>query len=301
MSQAKIIPTARVHSFPPLAYKNVPVLTTEMLAQAYEVEAKQIRQNFANNKKRFIEGKHFFSVSGQELKNFLLRVENFDSQLSPKVRVLTLWTDRGAARHAKSLNTDRAWDMYELLEETFFHVVKPELLENSEQLPDASRLSTPASRKPLEKLVKVWARQGGLIHAQCWTMLNAAFNLQCISDLPEEWIPDAITWVQSRIDALPKALPAAEPDYALTPAQAKFVPGDLSVFVKEVETSINSMTYLVNRMELFGHPSGLTWGQISRNKALLEAVVENIQSARAACVAGLRMLKSVKLICAGVR
>ncbi len=112
-------------------YKNIPVMTTEMLAQAYDVTPKQIRQNSANNRERFIEGKHFFSISGQELKDFRLRVENFDSQISSKVRVLILWTKRGAARHAKMMNSHRAWDVFELLEETFF-VVKP-------------------NRKPLEK------------------------------------------------------------------------------------------------------------------------------------------------------
>ena len=71
--------------------------------------------------------------------------------------------------------------------------------------------STTASRKPLEKLVKVWARQSGLIVGDCWTMLNAAFNLQSITELPEEWIPDAIAWVQGKIDNLTPALPAAEP------------------------------------------------------------------------------------------
>lgn len=71
--------------------------------------------------------------------------------------------------------------------------------------------STTANRKPLEKLVKVWAARGGIIVAQCWTMVNAAFNLQSITELPEEWIPDAIAWVQGKIDNLTPALPAAEP------------------------------------------------------------------------------------------
>ena len=35
-------------------------------------------------------------------------------------KALTLWTQRGAARHAKMLNSDRAWDVFELLEDTFF-------------------------------------------------------------------------------------------------------------------------------------------------------------------------------------
>lgn len=71
--------------------------------------------------------------------------------------------------------------------------------------------STTASRKPLEKLVKVWARQSGLIVGDCWTMVNAAFNLQSITELPEEWIPDAIVWVQGKIDNLTPALPVSAP------------------------------------------------------------------------------------------
>ena len=71
--------------------------------------------------------------------------------------------------------------------------------------------STTASRKPLEKLVKVWAARGGIIVAQCWTMLNAAFNLQSITELPEEWIPDALEWVQGKIDSLTPALPVSAP------------------------------------------------------------------------------------------
>ena len=92
-------------SFPPIAYRDVPVLTTDMLAQAYEVEAKQIRQNFANNRDRFVEGKHFFMLSGNNLREFKNCVENFDSvQIGKRAQSFTLWTERGAARHAKMLN-----------------------------------------------------------------------------------------------------------------------------------------------------------------------------------------------------
>ncbi|OFV02204.1 hypothetical protein HMPREF3119_04190 [Morganella sp. HMSC11D09] len=33
---------------------------------------------------------------------------------------LILWTERGAARHAKMLDTDRAWDVFEILEDNYF-------------------------------------------------------------------------------------------------------------------------------------------------------------------------------------
>lgn len=211
MSQAELLaPSPVVPSFPPLSYQGVPVLTTEMLAQAYEVEPYQIRQNFRNNRERFVEGKHFFIITRGELKEFRLQVESFYSQISPKVRALTLWTERGAARNAKMLDSDRAWDVFELLEETFFRVVR-----SPSPTPDdftgtlSLTPSTTQDRKPLRALVGSWAQVSGLPFAACWNQLKAAFNLANIKELPQEWIPDAIDWVQKRIDALPAPAPAA--------------------------------------------------------------------------------------------
>ena len=67
--------------------------------------------------------------------------------------------------------------------------------------------SSVADRKPLRALVGSWAQVSGLPFAACWNQLKAAFQLTSIRDLPQEWIPDALAWVQARIDALPKALP----------------------------------------------------------------------------------------------
>lgn len=67
--------------------------------------------------------------------------------------------------------------------------------------------STTEDRKPLRALVGSWAQVSGLPFAACWNQLKAAFNLANIKELPQEWIPDAIQWVQARIDALPRALP----------------------------------------------------------------------------------------------
>lgn len=39
-----------------------------------------------------------------------------------RVNCLYLWTDRGAARHAKILETDEIWEVYEELEDTYFKV-----------------------------------------------------------------------------------------------------------------------------------------------------------------------------------
>lgn len=106
--------------FDPVAYMGVPVMTTEMLAKAFGTDEARIRQNFANNKARFTEGAHFFKVTGKALAD--LRVAFSDSQISNMVRSLILWTEKGAARHAKILDTDEAWAVYEQLEDTYFAV-----------------------------------------------------------------------------------------------------------------------------------------------------------------------------------
>ena len=103
----------------PVDYNGVRVLTTEQLAQAYECEPQRIKQNFNNNKDHFKEGKHFFKLEGEALSD--LRVENIDLQISPMTRCLYLWTRRGASRHCKMLGTEKAWEMYDNLEENYFN------------------------------------------------------------------------------------------------------------------------------------------------------------------------------------
>ena len=63
------------------------------------------------NKGRFIEGKHYIVLVGDELKNFKNQVENFDL-LASRTSHIYLWTEKGALLHAKSLNTDKAWEVY---------------------------------------------------------------------------------------------------------------------------------------------------------------------------------------------
>ena len=67
--------------------------------------------------------------------------------------------------------------------------------------------SSVADRKPLRALVGSWAKLSNAPFDACWNQLKAAFQLTNIRDLPQEWIPDALAWVQAKIDALPKALP----------------------------------------------------------------------------------------------
>ena len=103
-----------------IEYRGQLTLTTAQLALFYECNTKQLRQNFNNNRERFIEGKHFFKLEGDELTILKNCVENFDTVITPRTSSLYLWTKRGAARHAKMLSTDRAWEVFEKLEDTYF-------------------------------------------------------------------------------------------------------------------------------------------------------------------------------------
>ncbi|EAN0344781.1 ORF6N domain-containing protein [Salmonella enterica] len=110
--------TISAESLSPVAYNQSPVITTELLAQIYGTTAHSITKNHRSNADRFILGKHYYKVVGEELAT--LRITFGDLQISPKTRSLILWTERGAARHAKMLETDQAWEVFEKLEDCYF-------------------------------------------------------------------------------------------------------------------------------------------------------------------------------------
>ncbi|EEW3673687.1 TPA: phage antirepressor Ant [Escherichia coli] len=120
-----------VETLSPIAYNQIPVITTELLAQLYGTETVNIKMNFSRNSARFVQGKHFFKLEGNELREFKHRLslsesvsrevtESYSVKIARNVRSLILWTERGAARHAKMLETDQAWEVFEKLEDCYF-------------------------------------------------------------------------------------------------------------------------------------------------------------------------------------
>ncbi|EME7309759.1 ORF6N domain-containing protein [Escherichia coli] len=131
-----------VETLSPITHNQTPVITTELLAQLYCTEINNIKVNYTRNSERFVEGKHFFKVVGDELKNLRVTLSNSQNlqpslrglQISPKARSLILWTERGAARHAKMLETDQAWEVFEKLEDCYFSQGKTAPTEQQPQI-----------------------------------------------------------------------------------------------------------------------------------------------------------------------
>lgn len=101
-------------------YQGQRVLTTAQLAEAFGTETTLISNNFNRNKDRYTEGKHFFLLEGEELKAFKTNHQNDES--SNRINKLYLWTEKGAWMHAKSLNTDQAWEAYEMLVDEYYRI-----------------------------------------------------------------------------------------------------------------------------------------------------------------------------------
>ncbi|EFQ6725951.1 ORF6N domain-containing protein [Salmonella enterica] len=120
-----------VETLSPITHNQIPVITTELLAHLYGTKIKNISDNFLNNTTRFVVGKHYFKIEKNELREFKNRPETI-GLVGKNARSLILWTERGAARHAKMLETDQAWEVFEKLEDCYF-----------------SQKCTPSDQKPI--------------------------------------------------------------------------------------------------------------------------------------------------------
>lgn len=140
--ELKAIYAASVAGIKPVAWRDEKVVTTELLAKLYGADEAAIRKNFSRHGDRFEEGKHYFRLAAAEVKD--LRVTFSHAQISPRATSLVLWTERGAARHAKMLETDAAWDVFEALEDSYF---RHQVRQPATQV--GAELSTVHDREPL--------------------------------------------------------------------------------------------------------------------------------------------------------
>ena len=104
----------------PIEHQGQRVLTTAQLAESLGTESIKIQQNYNNNKDRYTEGKHFILLEGDKLRSFKGELENIE--VANNVNKLYLWTEKGAWLQAKSLNTDSAWEAYEILVDDYYSI-----------------------------------------------------------------------------------------------------------------------------------------------------------------------------------
>lgn len=184
------------------------VLTTSQLAEAYGTDAERIQVNFNRNKERYKEGKHFILLEGEELRQFKATYQ-IDNQLKFATK-LYLWTEKGAWLHAKSLNTDEAWEAYERLVDEYYNVkenainiqmlspqlqalvslelrqkqLEKELEEAKKQvtavqhrLDNIDRIDTIGDlRQRLNRMIQRYAHQNGIPFNHAWKDFVQAFN-----------------------------------------------------------------------------------------------------------------------------
>lgn len=174
-------------------FNSVPVVTTEMLADFYQTETKHIQNNYLRNSARFIEGKHFFKLVGEQLKQFK-NLPSLRGLVNKRAPQLTLWTERGAARHAKMLDTDQAWEVFEQLEDCYF--VRKEILAKTHK----------TEREPLTNAVNLLvAKTKHLNYSDAYKLVHQRFNVQHIDEIPYDVIPVAVEYVHHLIAMYSKA------------------------------------------------------------------------------------------------
>lgn len=143
-AELKAIYAASIAAIDSVVWSSENVITTDLLAKAYGASNANIHDNFRNNSDRFVEGKHFYRLTGDALRQF--KAQTGSNPVSAKARSLILWTERGAARHAKMLETDAAWDVFEALEDHYF---RRRAESAYEKCGDEPELSSVRDREPL--------------------------------------------------------------------------------------------------------------------------------------------------------
>jgi hypothetical protein len=180
----KIITINNTNQIAPVEFSGQRVITTAQLAQAYECETKRISENFKRNADRFIEGKHYFRLEGEALREF----KEANPQIADNLKfapVIMLWTRRGASRHCKMLGTDAAWEMYDQLEETYFTAKQQKPMSQLEILAGATQALLQHEQQLRE--LQERAEEADKKVVQIETKLNNLVELQSISAENDNW------------------------------------------------------------------------------------------------------------------
>ncbi len=196
-TEAAVAVVITPETMPSITWEGARVITTELLARLYGTDEVRLRQNYARNADRFEAGKHFVKLEGDSLR--ALKQQQGISKILSRARSAILWTERGAARHAKMLETDAAWEVFERLEDCYFTV--KEIMERTAYSVNSGDVLTKEEADTLRQMVEGMAKkltsdtkvQGKFI-MQAWSKLKAHFHVS-YREIPRQELTEAISIV----------------------------------------------------------------------------------------------------------
>lgn len=238
----------------------------------YGVDEANIRNNLARNKERFIEGVHCHTVSGDELKD--LRVTNSYAQISNKARSVTLWTEKGAARMSKIVDSDEAWSFFEKMEDAYFRPAPTEvsrkqlalMVIEAEDRAEAFQLENKHLNATVESLGKHFSK-GITITSFCKALNGVNVNKMM-------WWASKRNWVYNSRRDLEKSPKWRVASYArdkyLTEEETKVTPHGMEEFIKVTPVLLEKGCHRLYQLYMKGElPMKKTWnGEFSHDKAI---------------------------------
>ncbi|ENS2749286.1 ORF6N domain-containing protein [Salmonella enterica] len=257
-----------------IEYRGQRVVTSEQMAAGYGTTVDRIRQNFNRNKSRFAEGKHYFQITGGELSAFRV---SFSDAVNKHTTSLTLWTERGAANHAKMLETDQAWNYHEDLVEFYFTqrdaialpVSRKELalmVIEAEERAEAAALENKTLSATVESLEKHFTK--GMTIPQFCKGLNGVNTSKMM------WWAFGRDWVLNEQHDPEKAPRWRVASYArdkyLTEDQTQITPHGKNAFAKFTPVLLEKGCHRLYQLYMKGElPMKKTWnGEYSHDKAI---------------------------------
>lgn len=259
-----------------IEYRGQRVVTTEQLAAGYGSTEQMITNNFNRNKSRFVEGKHYFKVEGEELQE-LKRLNSLRGLVSKYTSQLILWTERGAANHAKMLETDQAWSYHEDLVEFYFTqrdaialpVSRKELammVIEAEERAEAAALENKTLNATVESLEKHFTK-GMTIPAFCKCLNGVNVSKMSWWAFQRKWLYNE----QRDPEKNPKWRVASYArDKYLTEDETKITPHGQDEFTKFTPVLLEQGCHRLYQLYMKGElPMKKTWnGEYSHDKAI---------------------------------
>ncbi|WP_413493789.1 ORF6N domain-containing protein [Morganella psychrotolerans] len=265
--------TIDASDLPVIEWKGARVVTTETLAAGYSSDVKSIQMNLANHKARFIEGDHYFKLEGDELRQFK-NLPNSIGVVSKHTSQQILWTEKGAARMSKIVDSDEAWSFFEKMEDAYFRPAPAEvsrkqlalMVIEAEDRAEAFSIENKQLNTTVENLEKHF-RKGMTITAFCKS-LNGV-NVSKVM-----WWAYGRSWVfNSRRDQdkSPKWRVASYArDKYLTEEETQIAPHGMDEFAKFTPVLLEKGCQRVFQLYMKGElPMKKTWnGEYSHDKAI---------------------------------